>query len=291
MIHPVPRVAAIHDLSGFGRASLTIVSPVLSTMGMQVCPLPTALLSSQTGGFDDFAFFDLTEEMKAIIEHWKRLDIHFQAIYSGFLGSGEQIGVVMDFIDRFSGEDTVVMVDPVLGDDGKTYQTIGRDMVEEMKKLVGKAKIITPNYTEALLLLDEEYTETCGQDRIKEYLVRLSAMGPGQVVITSVRTCDTPRLSTVVAYDRGDGRFWKVDCSYVPAFYPGTGDIFASVLVGSLLQGDSLPIALDRAVQFVSLAIRTTFGYRLPSREGVLLERVLGSLGAPVVAVGYELME
>jgi pyridoxine kinase len=291
MRNPIPRVAAIHDLSGFGSASLTTVIPVLSTMGMQVCPLPTALLSSQTAGFDDFVFFDLTAQMKAVIEHWKRLKIDFQAIYSGFLGSEDQIEVVLDFIDFFGDEETLVLVDPVLGDDGETYATFGPGMVEQMRRLIGKANIITPNYTEAVLLLNETYREKVNQSRIKEYLVRLSEMGPEQVVMTSVPTDTLPRMSTVVAYDRSDGRFWKVDCTYLPAFYPGTGDIFASVVAGSLLQGDSLPIALDRAVQFVSAAIRATFGYRLPNREGVLLERVLPNLGAPVVAMSYELFE
>ncbi|WP_020613751.1 pyridoxamine kinase [Sediminispirochaeta bajacaliforniensis] len=291
MKNPVPRVAAIHDLSGFGRSSLTIVSPILSTMGVQVCPLPTALLSTQTGGFENYAFFDLTHQMGEIIKHWKSLDIDFQAIYSGFLGSEKQVEIVSDFIVSFRGEDTIVLVDPVMGDDGATYAPIGPFLVSQMRQLVGKADIITPNFTEAMLLLDETYHEKTDLKAVKGYLRRLSEMGPRQVIITSVRTDDTPHISTVVAYDRDDGRFWKVDCSYIPAFYPGTGDIFASVVVGSILQGDSLPIALDRAVQFISVAIRATFGYKIPNREGVLLERVLGNLNIPIVAGSYELIE
>ena len=118
-----PRVAAIHDLSGFGRCSLTVALPILSAMGLQCCPLPTAFLSTHTGGFTGFTFLDMTEEMPKVAAHWASLDIHFQGIYSGFLGSAAQIGVVEDFIRRFRGEDTVVVVDPVMGDGGKIYQT------------------------------------------------------------------------------------------------------------------------------------------------------------------------
>jgi pyridoxine kinase len=119
---------------------------------------------------------------------------------------------------------------------------------------------------------------------------RLSVMGPRMVIITSVRMSDQSHLSTVVAYNRDDGRFWKVICDYVPAFYPGTGDLFASVLVGALLQGDSLPIAVERAVRFVSLSIRATFGHRTPNRDGVLFERVLGTLNAPLTDSNYAIL-
>lgn len=291
MKNPVPKLAAIHDLSGYGRSSLTIVSPVLSTMGIQVCPLPTALLSTQTSGFEGYTFLDLTGEMEKIIRHWKSLQIDFDAIYTGFLGSSKQIEVVSSFIDYFRKEDTLVLVDPVMGDDGHTYGPIGDDMVRKMGHLVAKADLITPNLTEAALLLDRPFHPFLDRTSMKSWLKELSDMGPARVVITSVQSENSPGISTVVAYDRNDGRFWKVDCSYLPAHYPGTGDMFASVLAGSILQGDSLPIAIDRAVQFVLVAIRATFGYSIPNREGVLLERVLGSLNMPVQANTYELLD
>ena len=290
MRRPVPRTAAIHDLSGFGRSSLTIILPVLSTMGVQVCPLPTALLSTHTGGFDDYFFLDLTEHMGAIAEHWKQLDVEFEAIYSGFLGSSDQVDIVRRFIDDFRREEQLVMVDPVLGDDGETYGPFGPAMVEEMRRLVEKADIITPNYTEAALLLDEPYESETDVASLKEWLRRLADMGPGMVVMTSVQLNDKPDVSTVVAYDRRDGRYWKVECDYVPAFYPGTGDLFASIVTGALLQGDSLPIAIERAVQFVSISIRSTFGHSEPGRDGVHFERVLGSLTAPLTSSGYEIL-
>jgi len=291
MLNSVPRVAAIHDLSGFGRASLTVIIPILSVMGVQVCPLPTAVLSSHTGGFEGYHFVDLTEEMVGIIEHWKSLSIDFKSIYSGFLGSPRQVNTVIDFIDSFSRPNQLVVVDPVLGDNGKPYQTMGPEMIQEMRHLIKKADIITPNYTEMTFLLDEPYQNYISEDRLKDSIVRLCDKGPSQVIVTSVPVRDKKNVSEVVAFDREDGRFWKVDCTYIPAHYPGTGDAFASVIVGSLLQGDSLPIALDRAVQFVSMAIRSTFGYRNPNREGVLLERVLHNLRAPVTSSSYEIME
>ena len=152
MKSPVKRVAAIHDLSGFGRASLTVVIPILSTMGVQVCPLPTAVLSTHSK-FEDFHFIDLTGEMSDYIRHWKQLGISFDAVYSGFLGSPRQIDIVTDFIDHFSQQDQLVIVDPVLGDNGALYGPLNKDMVTEMQSLIKQADIITPNITEASLLL------------------------------------------------------------------------------------------------------------------------------------------
>jgi pyridoxine kinase len=291
MKNPVPRTAAIHDLSGFGRASLTVIIPILSNMGVQVCPLPTAVLSTHTGGFDNYSFTDLSDAMPAIINHWKELEISFDAIYSGFLGSSKQVEIVSEFIDDFSRPSQLVVVDPVMGDNGKPYATMTRELMLKMRTLVNKADIITPNFTEAAFLLDEPCREMVSESKAKEMLLRLSEMGPKTVILTSVPVPGKKSMSSVVAFDREDGRFWKVDCTYIPAHYPGTGDAFASVIVGSLLQGDSLPTALDRAVHFVSTAIRTSFGYSCPSREGVFLERVLPNLNAPVTASSYEILD
>ena len=291
MKNPVPRAAAIHDLSGFGRSSLSVVMPILSTMGVQVCALPTAVLSTDTAYFEGYHFVDLTEEMPGIINHWKSLKISFDAIYSGFLGSPKQVDIVAGFIDHFSQADQLVVVDPVLGDNGQPYPTMGPEMMAEMRRLVGLADVITPNFTEAAFLLQTSPPPRIDEEELKDWTRRLSQAGPQRVIITSVPVPEEKKVSSVVAYDRQDGRLWKVDCSYIPAQYPGTGDIFASVIVGSLLQGDSLPIALDRAVQFVSMAIRSTFGYSYPGREGVILEKVLSNLTAPVTSSSYEILE
>lgn len=275
-------------MSGFGRVSLTVIIPILSSMGIQVCPLPTAILSTHTH-YEGFEFVDLTSNMQPIIDHWKRLKLRFDAIYSGFLGSAAQVDIVAKFIDDFNGEKALVIVDPVMGDNGRRYTSIGEDMVLKMKMLVNKADIITPNLTEAALLLNEPYSQKVTSEQIRSYLLRLSDMGPKIVMITSIPATDEQHTS-VIAYNREDGRFWKVSCSYLPAAFPGTGDTFASVIVGAILQGDSLPIALDRAVSFASLGVRATFGYQEQPLEGILLERILPSLNQMVQPTSYQLL-
>jgi pyridoxine kinase len=290
MKKPVQRVAAIHDLSGFGRISLTVVMPILSTMGIQVCPLPTAVLSTHSQ-YPDYYFVDLTDHMPAVIQHWKNLGLTFDGIYSGFLGSHRQVDIVLDLISHFRAPDTLVVVDPVLGDNGHLYGPLGTDMIGEMRSLVTRADVITPNLTEAALLLDEPYPPNLSQGDIKRWIVELSAQGPGIVIVTSVNGGEPKNETAVVAYNRSDRRFWKVRCGYLPADYPGTGDAFASVVVGCLLQGDSLPIALDRAVQFISMGVRATFGYDYDTKEGILLERVLGNLRTTPQICSYEILD
>lgn len=288
----VKRVAAINDLSGFGRSSLSVVIPILSTMGIQVCSAPTAVLSTHTGGFNGYSFVDLTDSLQEFFAHWKKLNLDFDCIYSGFLGSPRQINIVSDFIDDFvKDRDTLVVIDPVLGDNGKLYSTMDQDMVEQMGKLIRKADIITPNFTEAAFLLDKPYDLNISDQELKKWLYELSQMGPEKVVITSAPVSKDPKTTSVVAYNKEDNRFWKVSCVYIPAHYPGTGDAFTSVIVGSILQGDNLPIALDRGVQFITTAIRASYGTTFPKREGVLLERVLGNLNMPFLVSSYELLE
>lgn len=286
----VPKVAAIHDLSGYGRASLAVVIPILSNMGAEVCPLPTAVLSSHSG-FPGFHFVDLTDHLEPIIEHWKKLDLQFDAIYSGYLGSPRQIDIVKQFIRDFRRDDQLVVIDPVLGDKGRLYPSFDIDMICEMRSLIEDAQVITPNITEAAFLLDEQFDGDMKQDVVKEWLKRLAGMGPEIVIITSVPEKVFPQKTSVLALNRRDGRMWKVTCDYLPAEYPGTGDAFSSVVVGALLKGDSLPIALDRAVQFISMGVRATFGYNLPPSEGILLEKVLPALSAPVQIGSYQLVD
>lgn len=285
---PVQKVAAIHDLSGFGRASLTVIIPILSRMGIQVCPLPTAVLSTHSK-YKDFHFVDLTEHMSPMIDHWKKLHLEFNAIYSGFLGSHRQIDIVKRFIDDFRDDRQLVVVDPVLGDDGKIYTPLSQDHVKEMRSLIHKADVITPNLTEASLLLDEPFPATISNQQIKEWILELSDRGPEIVIITSVPESGDRGVTSVIAYNRKDKRFWKVPVNYLPANYPGTGDAFASVITGSLLTGDSLPIAMDRAVRFTSTGVRATFGYDYNPDQGILLERILDTLMAPVQTISYEL--
>ena len=291
----IPRIAAIHDLAGYGHTSLMAVIPIFSTLGIQVCPLPTAVLSTGTTGFDDFKFADLTEHMPVFLGHWKSLGLTFDAVYSGFLGSGKQVEIVADCIAGCLAPGGLAVVDPVLGDDGQMEPTMDAGMVEAMRWLCTKATLITPNLTEAALLLGEPYPLDAGRDGMEEamlrdWLLRLTDAGPEVAVITSVPE-GNGRHTSVVAYQKAQRHFWRVDCDYIPATYPGTGDTFTSVLTGSMMQGDSLPLAMDRAVQFVTLGIRAAFGHSAPPREGIFLERVLGSLNAPVTTSSYALWE
>ena len=285
----VRRIAAIHDLSGIGRTSLMAVIPILSTMGFNVCPLPTAILSNHSQ-YPDFSFLDLTEEMPRIIDQWEKLGVTFDAIYTGYMGSPRQIEIVCGFIERFRTADMLVVVDPVLGDNGHLYSKMTQEMVEEMRRLACRADVLTPNLTEAFALLDRPYKTDCTTEELKDLIAELSEMGPDTVIITGVPVPGQSGLTSVIARSKSDLRTWKVTCPYLPAHYPGTGDSFTSVITGSLLQGDSLPIALDRAAQFILQGIRSTFGYRMDNRDGILLERVLPNLNTPIQSATYELV-
>lgn len=285
MTNRSPRVAAIHDLSGFGRCSLSVVIPILAAMGVQPCPVPTAVLSTHTGGFGDPAFCDLTDFVTSCAEHWKHLAIDFDCIYSGFLANERQTAQVAGFIS--SWPDALAVVDPVMGDDGKPYRTCGAGLIAKMKELVRNADLITPNMTEACILLSEDYIRgPVGRDRARSILVRLSEKGPGKVVVTGA-TIEPGKISNI-GYDRERNAFWRVDCDFIPVSYPGTGDVFASVLVGGLLTGDSLPLAMGRASRFVEIAVRTAYGYSSERREGVMVEKSLPWLMRQETISGYE---
>ena len=285
----VKKVVAVHDLSGLGGVSLTVVIPILSSMGFHVCPLPTAVLSNHTQ-YPDFSFLDLTDEMPKIIFEWKKLEVQFDAFYTGYLGSPHQIHIVSGFIEDFRQPDSLVVVDPVLGDNGQLYANFHESMIDEMKYLITKADVITPNLTELFYLLGIPYRETNTDEELKSYLRQLSDNGPKVVIITSVPVADDKSKTSVYAYNRSDNRYWKVTCPYLLAHYPGTGDIFTSVITGALLQGDSLPIALDRATQFILQGIRATFGYEYDNREGIQLEKVLHNLDTPIQVFNYKLI-
>ncbi len=280
-----PKVAAVHDLSGFGRCSLSVIIPVLSSMGVQVCPVPTAVLSTHTGGFENYSFVDLTDHLTQYLNHWCELDIDFDCFYSGFFGSVKQMDIMADYIQRLKKKGTLIVIDPVFADEGELYSTFTNDIISNMKNYISFADIITPNMTEACFLLDEEFKPCYSASELRSMLKRLTDMGPGIAVITSVSLDDGN--CGVVAYDKMNDRYWNVWCEYMPAEYPGTGDIFCSVMIGALLSGDSLPMALDRAVGFVSLAIKTTFGYTGPLRDGVFIEKILHTLSESPSSFNY----
>lgn len=274
---PTPRVAAIHDMSGFGRCSLTVAIPILSAMGLQCCPLPTAFLSTHTGGFEGFTFLDMTSEIPQVAAHWKSLHLNFQAIYSGFLGSEQQIELVADFIQDFRRPNTVVVVDPVMGDHGKVYQTYTPAMCSGTAHLAAQADVITPNLTEAALLLDIPYQNLpTGETGYRKLVERLSLEGRRSVVLTGISTA--PGLTGAVCFDAKTGQIKCIQTQQVPQEFLGTGDVFASVLTGALVKGASLCSATQQAVQFVQACAQRTAAQALPLREGVDFEPLLGLL-------------
>lgn len=278
MRNPIKKVAAINDLSGYGRAALTTIIPIVSAMGIQVCPFPTAVLSTHTGGFNSPTFIDLTNYMDSYMNHWKVEGVNFDCIYSGYLGSAEQVDIVLEFIKYFKNDETLVVVDPVMGDNGKLYSAINRDMVDKMSTLIKKANIITPNLTEAFYLLDRKQAEYTDEFTIKEMMVELSGYGPDIVIITSVAEEPLSNAISVHAYDNISKEYFKISSEKLSVNFPGTGDAFTSVLIGSILNGEELGQAIKRSVEFVTLGIRESLKYSYPKREGILLERVLYSL-------------
>ena len=272
-----PRVAAIHDMSGFGRCSLTVAIPILSAMGVQCCPLPTAFLSTHTGGFEGFTFLDMTDEMPKVADHWASLGLTFQAIYSGFLGSARQIGIVEDFIRRFRRPDTVVVIDPVMGDYGRVYQTYTAAMCDGMARLAELADVITPNLTEAALLLGQPYDALpAGEAGLRQITERLSLEGRRSVVLTGASLA--PGQTGAVCYDARTGRTQVVQTAYIAHEFHGTGDVFSSVLTGALVRGSTLADAAGQAAEFVRACAQRTAAENLPMREGVDFEPLLGLL-------------
>ena len=280
-VKSVKKVAAIHDLSGFGRCSLTVIMPILSAMGVQVCPVPTAILSTHTGGFDNMVFKDLTDFILPCYEHYRRIDVEFDAIYSGFLASSEQIDGCLEF---FRGYDKALkIVDPVMGDNGKPYKTYTPELCRRMSELAKVADIITPNLTETAILLGEDYRSALSPEMLSDKLERLCEYAE-IAVITGVLVNGE---YVNAGYERNSGEFVRVEYEHIPVHYPGTGDIFAGVLTGSLLAGEDLQTAIKRATCFSQKAVKTTHefsralqetGGNYENRNGVMFEGLLGEL-------------
>ena len=271
---PAPRIAAIHDLSCFGRCSLTIALPVLSAMGCQCCPLPTALLSAHTG-ISGFTFLDTTDEMRRISAHWSQLSLHFQAIYTGFLGSAPPINLVAAFLRRFHAPDTLLVMDPVMGDHGTPYKTCTPALRQGLRELVAQADVITPNLTEAAILLDIPYHESQTADA-SELVRALSLQGQRSVVLTGYAAA--PGQVGALCYDRDTRQVEAVQTARVPQDFPGTGDLFASVLTGALTRGAPLLQAARTAVDFVGSCVARSVAEGAGEAEGVDFEPLLQQL-------------
>lgn len=278
------RCAAVHDLSGLGRCSLSVILPAMSVMGVQVCPLPTAVLSTHTGGFGTPARRDLTDYLTEALAHYRTLGLPMECVYTGYLGSVAQVALCQGLFAEWPA--AMKVVDPVMGDHGKLYHGFTPDLVQGIRELATHADVITPNLTEAALLLGEEpNTAPLSLGQARSLLARLSALGPGVVVITGAAL--TTGEYANLCYDRERGGYWKSVSEYLPVRYPGTGDLFAAVLTAGLMQGDSPAMAMDRATRYVEITVKTTFGYGADSREGVMLERTLGWLTQKELPRGY----
>lgn len=283
---PLPRVAAIHDLSCFGRCALTVILPTLSAMGIQVVPVPTCLLSSHTGGFTDLYFEDLSDSMEKIADHFDRLDMRFNAIYTGFLGSVGQIEHVKQFMERFASPDTMLFVDPVMGDDGVLYSTYTTELMERMCELCQGADVITPNLTEACFLTGIPYTDTSGMS--EEELCafahtlcdRLSKTGAKKIVITGLGFGEDKLC--VCGEDTQTKEFVFYSFDRVKKSYPGTGDLYACVLLGALMMGDTFADAIRFAADFTRRVMEYSSHFDSPVRDGVALEAFLGELARHV---------
>ena len=283
----IPRVAALHDLSAFGRCALTVVIPALSAMGVQVLPVPTALLSTHTGGFDGYYFRDMSDSIEPIASHWESIGVRPDAVYTGFLSGEEQCAIIERFIHRFGGADTLTMVDPVFGDDGVLYSSCTEGLVDRMRELCKQGDVIVPNLTEACRLCRMPYLNTTAMPSaelnayVSDLLYTLADLGPRRVVITGIVT-DTSKNVATAALDLTEKSLDKtpfsVNLQREGGSYPGTGDLFASVLLGKLLGGAAFPAAVAAASAFVRDVIAVSEKYNTPHRDGVALEPCLHKL-------------
>lgn len=268
------RAAAIHDISCFGKCSLTVALPILSAAGIEAAVIPTAVLSTHTGGFTDFTYRDLTADMRLIMAHWRSLGLHFDAVYSGYLGSFEQVAIVRDFIGMFRSEDTLVLVDPAMADGGQLYKTFEPPFVEEMKGLCAHADLIVPNITEAAMLTGETYQEgPYDKAYIERLLHGLLSLGAKQAVLTGVWFDE--RQYGAASLTLGDNAPHYVFSPKVEGFYHGTGDVFASALLAARMRGQSLEESARVAVSLTCGSILRTKAAGTDLRFGVNFEEGL----------------
>jgi pyridoxine kinase len=276
-MNKLKRVTAIHDISGFGKCSLTVALPIISAAGIECTVLPTAVLSTHTGGFTGFTYRDLTEDIQPIADHWKSLNIRFDAIYTGFLGSFEQLHLIGKFFDTFRTGDNIILVDPVMADNGELYKIFTPEFAAGMRELCSKADIIIPNLTEAALLLGEPYNPgPYNKTYIEGIMQRLSAIGPGKIVLTGVYF-DNSQLGAA-AYDAVTKETTYTFADRIPGYYHGTGDVFGSALLGAILNGFTLSEATAIAVRFTASAIGKTAREGTDVRFGVNFEQTIPEL-------------
>ncbi len=276
------RAVAIHDISCVGKCSLTVALPILSAAGIECSVLPTAILSTHTGGFTGYTFLDLTEEMLPIVRHWEKENIQVDALYSGYVGSDAQFPIIREVFQRLRRKDTLIMVDPVMADNGRYYPGFSPKTAEGMRTLCEMADVLVPNMTEAAFLLGEEYREGPYDSAYLEYLLKkLTELGPKKVVLTGVYPRENQLGAACISREDG-GQIQWVLAQRMPGMYHGTGDIFASALLAALMKDLALEDATRIAVDYILDCIRDTDPRQEP-RFGVNFERSLAALGSRIL--------
>ncbi len=269
-------VIAVHDISCYGRCSLTVALPIISSCGINCSVLPTALLSTHTGGFGNPHRIDLTDSIIPIYKHWREQGLSFEGIYTGYLGSPRQPEILLKLFNELSRDGTKVFVDPVLGDDGKMYKSITNEMVVGLRRMVAAADVVMPNITEACLLLGIDYKQPPHDDKfIERLLYGLKDLGCNQLVITGV--CPDAETVGVVFLD-SKGHIGRFTRKKTPGSFHGSGDMFGSVLVGRMIAGDDLMCAIKCAADFVASAIEDTLKLNTDKRDGLHFESQLRRL-------------
>ncbi len=267
------KIAVINDISGFGRCSVAVSLPVISYLGIQCCPIPTSVFSNHTG-FPHYFFDDYTDKMQEYIDNWKKLDLHFQGIMTGFLGSKRQIEIVKKFIRDFKDENTKVLVDPAMGENGRAYPTYTKEMCLEIKKLVEHADIITPNVTEACILTDTEYKENFSRQELYDMAKKLVYNGARHVVISGVRM--GYYVGNVIASHSLEPKIIKH--KKTGDFRSGTGDIYAAIIAADMVNQMPFDVSVRKAADFVKRALTETERMGIPSTDGLAFEEVLYTL-------------
>ncbi|MBU3220399.1 pyridoxamine kinase [Clostridium algidicarnis] len=265
------RVLAIHDLSGFGKCSLTVALPVISVAGIECTCMPTAILSTHTGGFTGYTFRDLSEDMYPMAKHWKSLGLEFDAIYIGYLGSSSQAKSVENIISLLKDDKTLVIIDPVMADNGEYYTGLDEDMCKGFLSMCKFADIITPNFTEATLLLGEKYIEPpYTKEYVEGLLKRLSDLGPSKVVLTGVSFKEGE--VGAASYDKATNEISYAFTKRTPGSYHGTGDLFGSAFVAAIVRGISINKSIKIAVDLVKSSTEITYKRGTPTNYGVDFE-------------------
>ncbi len=266
------RILTVQDISCVGKCSLTVALPIISACGVETAVLPTAVLSAHTA-FPGFTFRDLADEIAPITAHWKQQGIGFDAIYTGYLGSAAQVDMMKTLFREFGTEQNLIAVDPVMADHGKLYAGFTPDFAREMASLCAEADLILPNMTEAAFLLDEPYRETYTEEEIKGLLARLAGLGCRHVILTGV-SLRAGHLGAM-SYSRDSGEYHYYDRDMISQSFHGTGDIFASTVVGAMMRGRGLAEAMELAVDYTVACMRRTLENPTHNDYGVDFETAL----------------